>query len=43
MRPSQQLPPKGPTDPDHQTAYDWMAANRSPLVTTDYVIDETLT
>ena len=28
------------TDPDHRTAYDLMAANRFPLFTTDYVIDE---
>ena len=32
-----------PTDPNHTTAAPWLAANRSPLVTTDYVIDETLT
>ncbi|HET6572571.1 MAG TPA: PIN domain-containing protein, partial [Fimbriiglobus sp.] len=32
-----------PTDPDHRAAYDWMAANRTPLITTDYAIDETLT
>ena len=32
-----------PTDPDHTTAVQWLAANRSPLLTTDYVIDETLT
>jgi predicted nucleic acid-binding protein len=32
-----------PTDPDHTTAAQWLAANRSPLLTTDYVVDETLT
>jgi predicted nucleic acid-binding protein len=32
-----------PTDPDHSRASQWLAANRSPLLTTDYVIDETLT
>ena len=32
-----------PTDPDHTTAAQWLAANRSRLLTTDYVIDETLT
>ena len=32
-----------PTDPDHARAAEWLAANRSPLLTTDYVIDETLT
>ena len=32
-----------PTDPDHSKAVRWLAANRSPLLTTDYVIDETLT
>ena len=32
-----------PTDPDHASAVQWLAANRSPLLTTDYIIDETLT
>ena len=32
-----------PTDPDHARAAEWLAANHSPLLTTDYVIDETLT
>ena len=32
-----------PDDPDHARAVQWLAANRSPLLTTDYVIDETLT
>ena len=32
-----------PTDPDHARAVQWLAANRSPLLTTDYVIDEALT
>jgi predicted nucleic acid-binding protein len=32
-----------PTDPDHAKALQWFTANHSPLITTDYVIDETLT
>lgn len=32
-----------PQDPDHIAACSWLAANRPVLVTTDYVIDETLT
>jgi predicted nucleic acid-binding protein len=32
-----------PTDPDHAKAARWLSINRSPLLTTDYVIDETLT
>lgn len=32
-----------PTDPDHARAVQWLAANHSPLLTTDYIIDETLT
>ena len=32
-----------PTDPDHKAATAWLAANASPLLTTDYVVDETLT
>ena len=32
-----------PTDPYHQAAAAWLSANTSPLITTDYIIDETLT
>ena len=32
-----------PTDPDHSGAVQWLATNSFPLLTTDYVIDETLT
>ncbi|HEX9989302.1 MAG TPA: PIN domain-containing protein, partial [Chloroflexia bacterium] len=32
-----------PDDQYHQIATQWMRANRQPFVTTDYVIDETLT
>lgn len=32
-----------PTDPDHTRAAQWLAKNDLPLLTTDYVIDETLT
>jgi predicted nucleic acid-binding protein len=32
-----------PFDPDHAAAVRWSAANVEPLVTTDYVVDETLT
>jgi predicted nucleic acid-binding protein len=32
-----------PTDPDHAKAVMWLTENHSPLLTTDYVIDETLT
>lgn len=32
-----------PTDPDHARALQWLYANRSPLLTSDYVVDETLT
>lgn len=32
-----------PTDPDHERAVQWLADNNVPLLTTDYVIDETLT
>lgn len=32
-----------PTDSDHSHAARWLAANSEPLLTTDYVVDETLT
>jgi uncharacterized protein len=32
-----------PNDADHRAATAWLARNRQPLITTDYVIDETLT
>ena len=32
-----------PTDPYHKAAAAWLSANTSPLITTDYIIDETLT
>lgn len=32
-----------PTDPHHLDAARWKKARRRPLITTDYVIDETLT
>jgi uncharacterized protein len=32
-----------PTDPDHAAATAWLDGNREPLITTDYIIDETLT
>lgn len=32
-----------PTDSDHAAASSWLSQNREPLLTTDYVIDETLT
>ena len=32
-----------PTDPEHARAAQWLAANHSSLLTTDYAIDETLT
>ena len=32
-----------PNDPNFQSAIDFLAKNREPLVTTDYVIDELLT
>lgn len=32
-----------PTDPKHNLAAAFLAANREPLLTTDYVVDETLT
>ena len=32
-----------PTDQDHETARNWFLQNREPLLTTDYVVNETLT
>ena len=32
-----------PTDSNHVRAVQWLSANHSPLITTDYIIDETLT
>lgn len=32
-----------PWDADHFAATDWLKENKSPLLTTDYVVDETLT
>lgn len=32
-----------PEDPNHFAAIGWSVRNRQPLVTTDYVVDETLT
>ncbi len=32
-----------PTDPDHSAASAWLSQNQEPLITTDYIIDETLT
>jgi uncharacterized protein len=32
-----------PSDPGHSEAANWLATNREPLLTTDYVVDETLT
>jgi len=32
-----------PTDPDHSAATAWLSQNQEPLITTDYIIDETLT
>lgn len=32
-----------PTDPDYAAAVAWLGKNREPLLTTDYVVDETLT
>jgi predicted nucleic acid-binding protein len=32
-----------PTDPNHQAVIDWFRKNSSPVFTSDYVIDETLT
>lgn len=30
-------------DPDHEAALHWLGQNSEPLLTTDYVVDETLT
>lgn len=32
-----------PDDDNHAGAHHWLTSNNEPLVTTDYVIDETLT
>jgi uncharacterized protein len=32
-----------PSDPKHPAASRWLAGNNEPLLTTDYVVDETLT
>lgn len=32
-----------PSDPDHVAAARWLSQNGEPLLTTDYVVDETLT
>ncbi len=32
-----------PSDTDHQTASRWVIQNTEPLLTTDYIVDETLT
>ncbi len=32
-----------PSDPDYSAVTTWLQQNRQPLVTTDYVVDETLT
>ena len=32
-----------PTDPEHRRVVDWLKENSQPLITTDYVVDETLT
>jgi len=32
-----------PADRDHATATRWLSQNTQPLLTTDYIIDETLT
>jgi predicted nucleic acid-binding protein len=32
-----------PSDPDYATASDWLRKNTEPLMTTDYIVDETLT
>jgi predicted nucleic acid-binding protein len=37
------LPASSPSDSDHETASAWFTQNTEPLITIDYVIDETLT
>lgn len=32
-----------PSDPNHRRAVEWLYSNKQALVTTDYVVDETLT
>jgi predicted nucleic acid-binding protein len=32
-----------PSDPNHSRAASWLATNSDVLITTDYVVDETLT
>jgi predicted nucleic acid-binding protein len=32
-----------PSDPDHVAAFNWLRQNTEPLITTDYIVDETLT
>ena len=32
-----------PWDPDHASATRWLGQNKGPLLTTDYIVDETLT
>ena len=32
-----------PSDPDHSAAASWLAINHEALLTTDYIVDETLT
>ena len=32
-----------PSDRDHVTATRWLSQNTQPLITTDYIVDETLT
>lgn len=32
-----------PWDPNHTAATRWLAQNTAPLITTDYVVDETIT
>jgi predicted nucleic acid-binding protein len=32
-----------PTDPDHAAATAWLSQNQEALITTDYIVDETLT
>ena len=32
-----------PDDENHRKAHEWLKANTQPLLTTDYVVDETLT